>query len=108
MTGSDIPEWVDQSLVFWTKGDPSRCYFEGNSHTYPGRMSAYHEDTGRVFSVSKFEIERLSDGARAWMDGFLVGSEPAPPISEDADEFDEWKMLVQSFRNTGRLPTEGL
>jgi hypothetical protein len=99
-----IPEWVNQSLVFWLRDDPSRCFFEGNSHTYPGRMSAYHEVTGRVFSVSKLEIERPSEEARAWMDGFLVGSEPAPPSTDDPSDFDEWKLLVQSFRETGWLP----
>lgn len=101
-----MPDWVDESLVFWIKDYPARCFFVGNSHTYPGRMSAWDEDEECEFSVSKFEIERLSDGARAWMEGFLFGAEPPPPLDGDANERAEWRRRLKVFHETGDLPRD--
>lgn len=100
---SQLPNGVDPRLwIIW--GDPStRVYLVGNSHTFPGRMSAYHPDGWEV-SVSKFEILEASELAWAWIDGFLRGNEPSAPQDNDEEADLAWEAIVTEFRRTGDLP----
>ena len=53
-----------------------------------------------------------SPTARAWIDGFLNGSEPTavdmygPGVLDDEDDsrWDRWRAAIAAYRRTGKLP----
>ena len=61
----------------------------------------------RSFFFSKSDIEESSAAASTWIDGFLTGNEPAPPVNAEGDvdfesiEYKKWLSHVEVFRNTG-------
>lgn len=108
---SGLPAHVDPELWILTYKHPShREYLVGNSHTFPGRMSAYCPEENRGFSVSKFEIERCSAYSRRWIDGFLHGNTPPAPDDDDVtpreweSRFARWRELAATFHETGQWP----
>lgn len=65
-------------------------------------MAAIHED-GFGVNVSLSEIVDPSDFVRAWVDGFLAGSEPDPPDDESPESLSRWRVEVQRYRRTGEV-----
>jgi hypothetical protein len=102
MTVEDIPPGVDRRLAFKSTSRPGVHYFAGNPHTFPGRIMAYHED-GFELNVSRSEVIEPSEMALVWLDGFLAGSEPAPPQSDDPDEERAWEARRRRYRESGQL-----
>jgi hypothetical protein len=104
---SDIPKY-DERLWF-TIGEhcAGQHFILGNPHTFPGRMMAWCPRKGTSFFFSKREVETASAEAMAWIDGFLAGNEPAPPVAEDgdvdfaSDAYKQWTQEVERFHETG-------
>jgi hypothetical protein len=71
-------------------------------------MAAYSENLRLSISVSLNEMTKVSPVARAWISGFLSGSEPAPPYFADDDHATivekEWLDAVAEFTSSGWLP----
>ena len=105
----ELPDYVDPNLSFEMHGHPGRNFLIGNPHTFPGRMEAYSVAERRSFAVSLDEMTNLSPAARAWISGFLSGSEPGPPEfagDEHAEAVeDAWRAAVLLFERSGELPT---
>jgi hypothetical protein len=100
---SDLPEGIDARLAVGTSTIVGTLYLFGSSHSFPGRMAAYHKD-GQWLAVSKSEIETATPEAAAWVDGFLAGSEPPPPVSGDELAERGWDESRSIYRRTGELP----
>ena len=98
---------LNRSLWFTHRGCTGRHYLLGNPHTFPGRMFAWCPKKKRSLFVSKSEMESVSKAAAYWIEGFLNGSEPKPPISEDgtpdyvSNEFTDWQRKTALFRESG-------
>ena len=60
------------------------------------------------FFISLSEINECSAEARYWIEGYLHGNEPEPPIDKDGDvDFDSedyrsWLKQCEAFRSDGR------
>lgn len=103
------PDYVDASVSFEMEGCPGRSFLIGNPHTHPRRMGAYSAVERRSFAVSLEEMTNVSPPARAWISGFLSGSEPGPPEFRGA-EFAEavenaWRAAALQFALNGDPPT---
>jgi hypothetical protein len=107
----ELPDYVDPTLSFEMDGYPGRNFLIGNPHTFPGRMEAYSEAERRAFAVSLNEMTNVSPAARAWISGFLSGSEPAPPYFAGDERAkaveDDWRAAALQFGTNGQLPTIG-
>jgi hypothetical protein len=107
--GDELPDYVDADLFFEIDGYPGRNFLIGNPHTFPGRMEAYSAVERRSFAVSLHEMTNVSPAARAWVSGFLSGSEPRPPAfvgDEHAKAIeDAWRSDVLQFVRNGELPS---
>lgn len=127
MIGEQLAEFVDQrghrfsldtSLRVVVDGQVG--YLEGSAHTHPGRMHVYIPDLGHDVTCSLSQIESMSDAARAWITGFLTGSEPhiteylgvderdlengtTPDWTEEDHE--RWQAFTARFRRTGTHPS---
>ena len=104
----ELPDYVDAELSFEIEGYPGRNFLIGNPHTFPGRMEAYSEAERRSFSVSFHELTNVSPAARAWISGFLSGSEPEPPAftgDQHAEAVEvAWRAVVGQYGGNGHLP----
>ena len=106
-----LPEFVDEALWFTTEhGGPGKRYYllRSNPHTFRGRMNAFDADAGEAFCISKHEIVTMSPEARYFIDGFLVGNQPAPPTDGDGDPLPDdhpterlWRRAVAKFNERG-------
>lgn len=103
---------ADLDTTLWFRGSCGEIDFllAGNPHTHPGRMAAYcpHQPEHAGYNVSISDLADCSDEARWWAHGFVVGSEPAPPIDDAGDEVEEddpaytaWAEHRASYRETG-------
>ncbi|MCG7878323.1 MAG: hypothetical protein AB2669_03395 [Candidatus Thiodiazotropha endolucinida] len=84
-------------------------YLVGNPHTRPGRVMVYCPITKKCHVNSFRNFVKLSDEAQYWMQGFLSGNEPHPPLGSDGmyDFTDkEWVKRIESFHKTGEWDTE--
>ena len=102
MSESDQPDFVDTRLLFFVRDNPGRHYFIGHPHTFRGRIEAWNEE-GYSLSVSKSEITEMTDAAAIWLDGFLAGSEPPPPETDDGETQRAWEILRATYRATGEM-----
>ncbi len=97
----------DQRLWFLHKGCTGKHYLIGNPHTFRGRMWAWCPVHRRTVFVSKSEIESCSPEAEYWIQGFLAGNEPPPPLDEhgdpafDSPEYARWEAEIRLFHHTG-------
>lgn len=99
---SELPEWVDRRLrIELFSGET--LYIWGSSHTFRGRFAAWHPD-GFSLSVSKYEVRDCSTEASMWIEGFIRGSEPHPPISGEERATEAWEAAVKVYRETGDMP----
>ena len=70
-------EKYEKSLWVRLADRESVWLIDGNPHTHQGRMRAVDPDSGDAIFFSSSEVTDASDSARAWIAGFLAGSEPA-------------------------------
>ena len=104
---SELPAEVNQELEFRSGDCEGRHFLIGNCHTFPGRMNYWCDRRQRTLCVSRSEMTWLSETAAAWVDGFLAGSEPRPPESDDAHEEEQWQRAREHFRSTGEVARDG-
>ncbi len=97
----------DEDLWFFHKGCTGKHFLLGNPHTFSGRMSAWCPVNQRSFAVSKSEIEEQSEPSKYWIQGFLHGNQPEPPVNEEGDvevesmAFQKWAAASVLFTETG-------
>ncbi|MCK4499627.1 hypothetical protein KAU11_03975 [Candidatus Babeliales bacterium] len=59
------------------------------------------------FFASKEEFSQVSQAAKYWIQGFLVGNEPCAPINADGDvnfeskEYAAWEEKIKELHETG-------
>ncbi len=111
--GFDPDRWV---VLSRTMNIPGRCFLGGNMHTHYGHFHAWSEDLGDLVTVAKHDVVDASPLARAWIDGFLVGSEPrlheylgisadeAGNIDRDQAAFVRWRADMAVARDRGWMP----
>jgi len=78
-----LPTEVDPNLEFKSTHCGGWHFLVGNPHTFPGRMAAWCQDQQAEIAVSLSEMTYVSLGASFWIRGFLSGSEPAPPETDN-------------------------
>jgi hypothetical protein len=85
----------------------------GNPHTFRGRIEAYCPNRKISFAVSLTQMDSMSKNARFWIDGFLCGNEPPPPMDKEGDflppdeaAFKRWEKNISEFRRTGKWKRE--
>ena len=99
--------------LWFTVGESceGRHYVLGNPHTFPGRMLGWCPNKQTSFCFSKSEVDDAAPETRAWIEGFLAGSETEPPFNTDGDvDFDspkykKWLEDMRDFRLSGDLAT---
>ncbi len=97
----------DERLWFLHKGCDGKHYFISNPHTFPGRMLAWCPIRKTDFCVPKSEMEAISESAKYWIQGFLTGNQPNPPLDESGDvnfdspEYKNWLIKIEEFGKTG-------
>lgn len=101
-----LPPEVDQRLVFRSQHCPGRHFLLGNSHTFPGRMAVWCEDSEYEISASLFEMTDVSEAARFWITGFLAGSEIRRPDEGDPASEASWEAARRKFHETGEWPRD--
>ena len=79
----------------------------GNSHSFHGRFLVRLDD-GLRGSFSFFDVDPLTDDARLWLEGFMIGQEPSPyDVLGDAYDIQverqraEWDAAVLLFHQSG-------
>jgi hypothetical protein len=111
-----LPQGIDPSLWFVAETCRERDYLvEAKPHTGPGRMEAYcpHDPTFPYYVVTRSEIGTCSPESKLWIRGFIVGSEPYPPVAEDgspmsesSSEYRAWDEERANYRVTGEWPLD--
>ena len=104
---SQLPADVDLDLAFMGTHCGGGHFLVGNAHTFTGRMAAWCQDQQTEIAVSFSEMTYASPGARFWVKGFLSGSEPAPPESDNPAAEPEWEAARREYRSTGEWPKLG-
>jgi hypothetical protein len=111
--GFDAERWV---LVSRPPHIPGRCFLGQNAHTHYGHIHAWNEELGDFVTIAKRDVIDASPLARAWIDGFLVGSEPelheylgidadeAGDIDRDDPAFARWRGAMAVARERGWMP----
>lgn len=101
----------DKNLWFEHLGCTGRHYFLGNPHTVPGRILAWCPEEKRSLFVSLSSIKAMSKVSSYWVQGYLHGNEPAPPVGEhevpdfDSSEYKRWRRKTANFRRNGKWVT---
>lgn len=107
MTNDEKPLWVRLGAR------ESVWLIDGNPHTHQGRMRAVDPNSGDSIYFSSSEVTDASDSARAWIAGFLAGSEPTAAemfgvgtfdADDDDPRWDRWRSAVDNYRRTGDWP----
>jgi hypothetical protein len=102
----------NEKLWFLHQGCTGLHFVLGNPHTFPGRMLGWCVIKNRSFFFSKSSIGECSPETAAWVEGFLAGNEPPPPLNDDGDmdfesaHYKEWLAQMETFRNSGTLREE--
>ena len=102
----DTPK-IDKRFWFKHKGCEGKHYLIGNPHTFPGRILAWCPIKKIDFCVSKAEMDEISESAQYWLEGFLAGNQPYPPLDDNGDvdfespEYKNWLLEIKEFRKTG-------
>ncbi len=102
---------IDERLWFTMKEGccPGKHYLLWNPHTFPGRMRAWCPVKRAGFNVSKSEIETCSIEARWWINGFLAGNEPPPPLDADGNQLADDDSRLARWRDASRhFPETGI
>lgn len=102
-----IPEY-DKALWFEHLGCSGKHYLIGNPHTVPGRMWAWCPKEQCTIFISKADMGKMSKSAEYWVNGFLSGNEPEPPVDEEGDidfkskAYKAWQRNCRQFTETGK------
>jgi hypothetical protein len=102
-----LPAGVNPDLEFMSTHCGGWHFLVGNPHTFTGRMAAWCQDQQAEIAVSVSEMTYVSLGACFWIKGFLSGSEPAPPESNNLLAEAEWEAARREYRSTGEWPGAG-
>lgn len=101
-----LPPEVDPDLEFRSAHCSGWHSLVGNPHTFTGRMAAWCQQQQLEITVSLSEMTYISLGASFWIKGFLSGSEPPPPGSDDLSSEAAWESARREYRSTGEWPRE--
>lgn len=91
-------------------GYEGRLYLGYNPHTFVGRIGAWAPSLGHGTRISADDIVDASSTARAWLDGYLAGSEPGAEfmfgaeihdLPDDHPRWQRWRDAVGRYRATG-------
>lgn len=105
----------EKSLSIRLAGSESVWLIDGNAHTHQGRMRAVDRETGDAIFFSLSQVTEATDSAKAWMAGFLAGSEPTAvdmfgvgilDAEDDDPRWDRWRSALADYRRTGDWPHE--
>lgn len=107
MTSEALPPEVDPDLVFEVRNRSGLHYLLGNPHTFTGRIAAWSQDQHIEVCVSLSEMTHISAPARYWINGFLAGSEPPPPASDNDAAEAAWESARRAYRATGEWSAGG-
>jgi hypothetical protein len=91
MSNPDPSDEAKVDPTLWFTMEPScegRHFLLYNSHTFPGRFTAWCPMKKRAVNVSKSDVRDCSQEAKYWLKGFLSGAEPDPPRSEGGTYLD--------------------
>lgn len=111
--GFDPERWV---VISRDGRPPERCALGGKPHTHYGLMHAWCVDREEFTTINKADIIDASPVALAWIDGYLVGSEPdlheylgissdeAGLIGRDDPAFARWRADIAVARRDGWMP----
>lgn len=103
----------DPALWFMHLGCKGKHYLLGNAHTVKGRVLAWCPVENRSIFVSKADMGRISVKGEYWLQGFLHGNEPGPPLDEyempdySSKAATQWRRRCTNFRRTGKLSKGG-
>jgi hypothetical protein len=107
---------MDVTTSLWIRlaGRDAVWLIDGNPHTHQGRMRAVDPETGDTIFFSLSEVIDASDVARAWIDGFLAGSEPSATSmfgvgildDDEGPRWGRWRAAIADYRRTGEWPHE--
>lgn len=104
------------SLWVRLAGSDSLWLLDGNPHTFQGRMRAADPDDPTGRRSIRFSLSEVTDAsvlARAWIAGFLAGSEPEPndmfgpgmvDAADDDPRWNRWRSAIAEYRRTGSWP----
>jgi hypothetical protein len=101
----DPERWVTAA------GYDDRLLLGFNPHVHAGRIGVWAAELGTGTRISASDVMDASPIARAWIDGFLAGNEPAPgemfgeqvyDLPDDHPKWIRWRAAVTRFRATGR------
>jgi hypothetical protein len=104
---------LDRTLWFEHLGCRGRHFLLGNAHTVPGRMLAWCPREECSLFIARADIGRMSRAARYWIEGFMLGNEPAPPPGPDGPPefgsrgYRRWQVDAARFRASGAWPARG-
>jgi hypothetical protein len=110
-----LPDDVDPAL--WFRGACGQVDYlvRDNAHTHPGRLTAYcpHRPDHPDYDISINQLGECAEQVRWWAEGFVIGSEPGPPLNdsgfeveEDDSAYQSWSNHRAEYRRTGVWPNE--
>lgn len=99
-----VPDEINTRLKIRIGSCPVEHYLVGNPHTFRGRIATWCPLDSVEVNVSKYEILASTDAAALWIEGFLAGSEPPPPDSDDPVAERDWANVRRYFRVHGDMP----
>lgn len=112
--GHDLRLWFLCDHRDAAPGD--RDYLIASAHTFPGRILAHcdRKVAPAHYAVSASTVlASCSDEARYWVQGFLAGSEPAPPRDAEGQflPYDHpvnaaWLARTEIWHATGQWPDD--
>jgi hypothetical protein len=107
---SKIPNDIDHKLWVILKGErKKKCYIYYNPHTFKGRIAVWRnvpfENNGKIqiLYISTNDIARSSVESKYWINGYISGSEPEPPVVSKGNvkRMIFWRKAIKIFHKTG-------
>jgi hypothetical protein len=104
------PEVFDDARWVTAFGYEGRLFLGVNPHVHVGRIAVWSDALGLATRISFGDVIEASVEARAWLDGYLAGSEPSPAFMfgreihsapDDDPRWVRWQAAVAEYRRTG-------
>jgi hypothetical protein len=112
MGGEELHPDFDPERWVVVENIPDRLYLGYNPHiSAPYRIGVWSPAWGASTRISASEVIDASPSARAWLDGYLTGSEPdladmfgpdSYDFAKSNPRFERWRTALRRYRETGR------